>query len=465
MCGAAAPARAQIAGAPSSHGHETEPFAGHAGLTVGAGVAVQVPLGAVAKGPESSFQRSHLGGAGLDLHAGVLFRRQWGVFAHGAFIEHLPGTSKPESATSTQLGASIRYLLRPERRTFYVEAGVDRDAFKTTVQGATGSDERSAASWDLRLGAGYLALGASDRLLITPFAALDLGRFSSVSTKTAAGASASLDLPSDERAWHFVAQAGVLVAFHAPEAWLLGPVPARADDRPLANPPVAAVAAPPADADADGVLDDADRCPDAKEDGLAPEPNDGCPTTDRDHDGVADEADKCPDEPETVNGVDDADGCPDEGRVQVAGAAITISEMIYFASGKAEIGPTSTKLLDEIAATLEGRPDVRLVEIQGHADFSGRASENVKLTQARADAVRAALVQRGVDPSRLTSVGYGHHCPIDPALWGRGLDRNRRVELRIVRTSEGPTNVETACKAAAEHHIDGTAPDAKGGTP
>lgn len=66
------------------------------------------------------------------------------------------------------------------------------------------------------------------------------------------------------------------------------------------------------DADHDGILDEADRCPVTKEDADGFEDDDGCPEPDNDADGIADATDKCPVEAETVNGWADDDGCPDE---------------------------------------------------------------------------------------------------------------------------------------------------------
>ena len=70
--------------------------------------------------------------------------------------------------------------------------------------------------------------------------------------------------------------------------------------------------APRADRDGDGVFDDADTCPDAKEDSDGHEDVDGCPDPDNDADGLADADDRCPLEAEDKDGVDDEDGCADK---------------------------------------------------------------------------------------------------------------------------------------------------------
>ena len=75
----------------------------------------------------------------------------------------------------------------------------------------------------------------------------------------------------------------------------------------LSRPEVVLPPPPDPDPDHDGVLGEADKCPNEPGNGSP----DGCPVHDRDGDGIPDETDKCPDQPETVNGFQDADGCPD----------------------------------------------------------------------------------------------------------------------------------------------------------
>ncbi|MBT8495297.1 MAG: outer membrane beta-barrel protein, partial [Deltaproteobacteria bacterium] len=77
------------------------------------------------------------------------------------------------------------------------------------------------------------------------------------------------------------------------------------DDEPPPPPPK------PTDSDGDGILDDADTCPDQPEDKDGYEDQDGCPDTDNDGDDIADGDDQCPLEAETVNQIDDDDGCPE----------------------------------------------------------------------------------------------------------------------------------------------------------
>ena len=129
---------------------------------------------------------------------------------------------------------------------------------------------------------------------------------------------------------------------------------------------------------------------------------------------------------------------------------IIILEKIYFATDSAEILARSFPIVDAVAATLIGNPQITFIEVQGHADERGNDDYNLKLTSDRAASVVQALGQRGVDLSRLRSAGYGERCPVDPAHGASAWDKNRRVEFKILRTDTGPTGVEVACPAGKD---------------
>ena len=202
------------------------------------------------------------------------------------------------------------------------------------------------------------------------------------------------------------------------------------------------------DRDGDGILDSKDKCPDDPEDKDGFEDLDGCPDPDNDKDGIPDVVDKCPNEPETYNGFEDEDGCPDKGLVVIDKDNILILKKIQFKTASAEILPASNEILDAVATTLNHHPEFTLVEVAGHADERATDEYNLKLTQDRVNSVMAALVLRKVDRKVLRAKGYGEFCPEDPAHNDAAWEKNRRVEFKIVKTKDGPTNVELGCATA-----------------
>ncbi len=206
---------------------------------------------------------------------------------------------------------------------------------------------------------------------------------------------------------------------------------------------------PDPDNDRDGILDVNDMCPNDAEDKDGFRDRDGCPDPDNDQDRILDKDDACPNDPETYNGFEDKDGCPDRGSVVIEENQIVILEKIYFETDSAEIQQRSYPIIDAVAATLIGNPQIVKIEIQGHADERSSDEYNIRLTRDRAAAVLEALVQRGVTRDRMRSAGYGERCPIDPAHTPAGREKNRRVEFKILETEQGPTGVQVVCPAGA----------------
>jgi len=204
---------------------------------------------------------------------------------------------------------------------------------------------------------------------------------------------------------------------------------------------------PDPDNDKDGILDVDDMCPNDPEDKDGFNDKDGCPDPDNDQDRILDVDDSCPEKPETYNGFEDKDGCPDRGSVIIEENQIMILEKIYFEMDSAEIQRRSYAIVDAVAATLIGNPQITKIEIQGHADERGNDDYNLRLTRDRAASVLEALMHRGVDRNRMRSGGYGERCPIEDAHNESAWEKNRRVEFKIIETDQGPTGVEVVCPA------------------
>ncbi|MEN8808089.1 MAG: OmpA family protein [Desulfobacterales bacterium] len=178
--------------------------------------------------------------------------------------------------------------------------------------------------------------------------------------------------------------------------------------------------AEPGDSDGDGVPDNLDKCPGTPR-GTAVDST-GCPKApapmakpDSDGDGVPDDRDKCPNTPKgaTVN----ADGC------------WAYQGEIFFDVNSSTVKSEAYPMLDEAVKVLRNNPDLN-VEVQGHTDNTGTAEYNLWLSQKRAESAMNYLVDKGIDPGRLTAKGYGFERPVASNDTPEGRAKNRRVEFR-----------------------------------
>jgi len=103
---------------------------------------------------------------------------------------------------------------------------------------------------------------------------------------------------------------------------------------------------------------------------------------------------------------------------------------VHFARSSAEIGSDSAALIDDIAAALKTCGDVS-ISLEGHTDNEGQAFNNQRLSEARAQAVRAALLARGIEPARVAATGFGAARPLVANTTKDNLAKNRRVEFVI----------------------------------
>lgn len=123
-------------------------------------------------------------------------------------------------------------------------------------------------------------------------------------------------------------------------------------------------------------------------------------------------------------------------QVELSRERIDIRDTVYFEFNSAVIKPESYALLDEVAVVIRTHPELALVRIEGHTDDVGSDAYNLKLSQARADSVRAYLVGRGVAPTRLVAYGYGESAPLTTNATEEGRATNRRVAFYIERRSD-----------------------------
>jgi outer membrane protein OmpA-like peptidoglycan-associated protein len=109
--------------------------------------------------------------------------------------------------------------------------------------------------------------------------------------------------------------------------------------------------------------------------------------------------------------------------------------VVNFPTGSSEIPADARNLIAQAATVLKTAPKGTAIEIGGHTDNVGDAASNVTLSQARADAVRRALVSAGGHGAMLVAKGYGDTKPVASNDSEYGRFRNRRIEYSVLKST------------------------------
>ena len=159
---------------------------------------------------------------------------------------------------------------------------------------------------------------------------------------------------------------------------------------------------------------------------------------DTDGDGVANKFDKCPG---TTSGtVVDGSGCPLKAQAPIVRERVIVTEAdrkvvdeaiknLEFDLGKATIRSKSFETLDRVADLLVQKNFS--LKLAGHTDNTGSMALNLRLSKDRAEAVKAYLVSKGANASRIEATGYGPNQPIASNNTAEGRQKNRRVEFSL----------------------------------
>ena len=87
-------------------------------------------------------------------------------------------------------------------------------------------------------------------------------------------------------------------------------------------------------------------------------------------------------------------------------------------------------MLDQVAELLINQPELKL-DIEGHTSNDGTLNANMRLSNERAETVKNYLIRKGVDPSKLSSQGFGPTKPLNEGKTEQERALNRRVELKL----------------------------------
>jgi OOP family OmpA-OmpF porin len=132
-----------------------------------------------------------------------------------------------------------------------------------------------------------------------------------------------------------------------------------------------------------------------------------------------------------------------EKRVEVRDNKIVINEKVQFEVNSAKILEVSHDLLNEVAKVINENPQIKKIEVEGHASSEGSDAHNLTLSNNRAKAVMKYLTGKaGIAKTMLTSKGFGETQPIASNDTEEGREKNRRVEFTITEQDVVQTKVE-----------------------
>jgi len=129
------------------------------------------------------------------------------------------------------------------------------------------------------------------------------------------------------------------------------------------------------------------------------------------------------------------DGSDDFGKKSLGPQEIgkkMVLEGVVFETGKSRITPESDEILLQAYETMVNFPDIEVM-ISGHTDNVGNRNKNTKLSQDRADAVKAWLVSKGINAGRIQTQGFGPDKPIAPNDTPENKQKNRRIEFERIK--------------------------------
>ncbi len=112
--------------------------------------------------------------------------------------------------------------------------------------------------------------------------------------------------------------------------------------------------------------------------------------------------------------------------------AALANRIIEFESGKAALTPAGTDVLDQMSAAMQKLKGVK-VEVIGHTDNAGSRAGNLSLSQARAEAVKAYIVGKGIAADTIAVSGEGPDRPVADNRTPEGKARNRRIEFKVIQ--------------------------------
>ena len=138
--------------------------------------------------------------------------------------------------------------------------------------------------------------------------------------------------------------------------------------------------------------------------------------------------------------------------VTIEDGQIELADPVFFETNHKSIRHRYRDELSQLAELIRARPELGIICIEGHADATGPAAWNLKLSRARADEIARFLLAHEVPAGRLRTAGYGEARPLDPSPAGRPNPKNRRVHF-IPSHGTAPELVPDAVHVAQQENV------------
>lgn len=204
---------------------------------------------------------------------------------------------------------------------------------------------------------------------------------------------------------------------------VLAEAPKKEEVKPTVVEKIVKVKADIPDDDNDGILNDIDKCPNV----FGTLKNEGCPETQPQKIKTV-VVPSTTTQPQIIERIIEKQ--PETKIVEVEKRMNFLAQSIFFRTNSDAIQGISQANLNQIVGLMKQFPSSNFT-VAGHTDSVGNAAYNKTLSQKRAQAVVNYLIQKGIQPSQLTAIGYGEEVPIAPNNTVQGREQNRRVEIKI----------------------------------